>query len=753
MKKRIIIEAGKPERIVPAGFDLLALLAASYGLLLLVQAVDGVRIDLRIAVPLVSVPGISLWLLRRMKRRYWFWIGFLAEASAAVMLFLRTPRLRAELLSLWNSILRAGEGAAVDVTWGAVLITSAGALVISLLELAVRVHWPLFLLITVLLLSAPLLGINPGIGTVLLFFVFLMGFWMLNGTVRGRSGRGLRHGRQRRIGRRAIAASSGLLAAVFAAAVLMAGWNSDWFYQTVYETEGQLHRTIQRVSGTTSTPDHRTVSRGNLYPSGIEELEIRTDQEPTETLYLRGFSGGAYQNGEWQPANDSDFFAAMNENSLHWDRWASWIPNMYSSMYFVLNSSIWREEPIQARVLHIYQNPSAGETPYAPYFSIQNRRQIREFASRENEYSYLYYEWQEMDFDWGGVESNFYINWDWYRELEDAFLREATGPYTQVPVEDLPRLVQLCADNPADSLEEITAFIVSALQENAVYTRTPGLFPMTEDPVEYFLFEKQEGYCQHFAAAAVMMYRLYGIPARYAAGYAVSPSDFIRQPDGSYFAVVTDENAHAWPEIYLDNYGWTPIEVTPSADRSLPAYPGMDQTIFEELMASGNWNMEQLEQERVQGDRADTSSAAFRGFRLPAVDPESVLLVLLYALLLASGAYLIWRGSTLRSMEKMDVRRSFSRILDAVHTAGLLKEYDGSEPDFAAALAGAVPGLGEDQAQSLMRLAETAAFGDTSVPPEQEKEMRDLYRQIALSLYRKLPRRKKLAFQYLHHFL
>ena len=243
------------------------------------------------------------------------------------------------------------------------------------------------------------------------------------------------------------------------------------------------------------------------------------------------------------------------------------------------------------------------------------------------------------------------------------------------------------------------------------------------------------------------------MPVPQIVGYAVSPSDFTRQPDGSYFAVVTDENAHAWPEIYLDNYGWTPIEVTPSADRSLPAYPGMDQTIFEELMASGNWNMEQLEQERVQGDRADTSSAAFRGFRLPAVDPESVLLVLLYALLLASGAYLIWRGSTLRSTEKMDVRRSFSRIVDAVHTAGLLKEYDGSEPDFAAALAGAVPGLGEDQAQSLMRLAETAAFGDTSVPPEQEKEMRDLYRQIVLSLYRQMTSQKKLAFQYLHHFL
>lgn len=53
---------------------------------------------------------------------------------------------------------------------------------------------------------------------------------------------------------------------------------------------------------------------------------------------------------------------------------------------------------------------------------------------------------------------------------------------------------------------------------------------------EYFSFESGQGYCQHFAVAAVLLYRLYGIPARYAAGYAVQPSDFQRQEDGNWTA-------------------------------------------------------------------------------------------------------------------------------------------------------------------------------------------------------------------------
>ena len=119
--------------------------------------------------------------------------------------------------------------------------------------------------------------------------------------------------------------------------------------------------------------------------------------------------------------------------------------------------------------------------------------------------------------------------------------------------------------------------ILSVLESSTSYTLTPGSAPVNTDIVEYFLFDSREGYCVHYASAATLMYRLYGIPARYGAGYAVQPSDFVRQEDGTWVAEVTDESAHAWTEIFLEDYGWTPVEVTPASDGSmLASYPGFD---------------------------------------------------------------------------------------------------------------------------------------------------------------------------------
>ena len=80
-------------------------------------------------------------------------------------------------------------------------------------------------------------------------------------------------------------------------------------------------------------------------------------------------------------------------------------------------------------------------------------------------------------------------------------------------------------------------------------------------------------------SATVLMFRMYGIPARYAAGYAVSPSDFTENEDG-WHAEVTDEAAHAWPEIFVENVGWIPVEATPSARGEMTVYPGMDEEVL-----------------------------------------------------------------------------------------------------------------------------------------------------------------------------
>jgi hypothetical protein len=59
-----------------------------------------------------------------------------------------------------------------------------------------------------------------------------------------------------------------------------------------------------------------------------------------------------------------------------------------------------------------------------------------------------------------------------------------------------------------------------------------------------------------------MMFRYYGIPARYVEGYLITPEKVNSAKDGSTISI-TGKDAHAWAEYYQDGIGWIPFEVTP----------------------------------------------------------------------------------------------------------------------------------------------------------------------------------------------
>lgn len=77
------------------------------------------------------------------------------------------------------------------------------------------------------------------------------------------------------------------------------------------------------------------------------------------------------------------------------------------------------------------------------------------------------------------------------------------------------------------------------------------------DIVDYFLFDLQRGYCDYYATAFIVLARLSGLPARFATGYAPGYWDASAQ-----LWVVTEEQAHSWPEVYFPEYGWVPFEPT-----------------------------------------------------------------------------------------------------------------------------------------------------------------------------------------------
>lgn len=135
------------------------------------------------------------------------------------------------------------------------------------------------------------------------------------------------------------------------------------------------------------------------------------------------------------------------------------------------------------------------------------------------------------------------------------------------------------------SEEEIVLAINEYFQENIPYTIRPGKTPRKKDFVNYFLNENRKGYCAHFASAATLLFRYYGIPARYVEGYAIDYNQIVMGElvdDAKYEDYfqgyselgetalvevnVTDADAHAWVEIYSKEKGWHPVEVTPTGE-------------------------------------------------------------------------------------------------------------------------------------------------------------------------------------------
>ena len=138
--------------------------------------------------------------------------------------------------------------------------------------------------------------------------------------------------------------------------------------------------------------------------------------------------------------------------------------------------------------------------------------------------------------------------------------------------------------------------IAQYLSKESIYTRAPGhKITNKGDPVSPYLFSKEKrGYCVHFAHAAAYLFRLAGIPARIGTGYL---TDLRYAKDAHVLLHMGDR--HAWPEIYVDNYGWVVIDVTPErAEDEEPIVP--DQSLLEELMGKIDPNVELIQPEVLE---------------------------------------------------------------------------------------------------------------------------------------------------------
>ena len=133
----------------------------------------------------------------------------------------------------------------------------------------------------------------------------------------------------------------------------------------------------------------------------------------------------------------------------------------------------------------------------------------------------------------------------------------------QLPQGFNPRTLELGRELRArysnnDGNEAIMNAVLTLFREQKfTYTLEPPL--LGHHSVDEFIFTTRQGFCEHFTSAFVVLMRAAGVPARVVTGYLGGEYN----PLGNYL-IVSQSDAHAWSEVWIDNRGWVRVDPTNS---------------------------------------------------------------------------------------------------------------------------------------------------------------------------------------------
>lgn len=398
---------------------------------------------------------------------------------------------------------------------------------------------------------------------------------------------------------------TGMLVGSLALSVAVCSVAADWFASKenqVLPVQKKMERQIANLFSGAADVQNGKIS--NKYPeyTGEEMLYVRTDEKPKSTLYLRGTYADTYKNGSWESEKEltltADQFskyedcqnldpalAVANESA---QKYLDLLENGSGLVVYGMSDPMYEIEytGLRSTIAYLPYGPeldtmSSGDTVEGDY----------QFRKKKNDRSTSL---RALGGNAETLEANamlaeLYYNGEQKFSRYDAFY-EAYNQYVQENYLDVPehmpaldkvaeQLQWACEDaaNLLDDPEQanyarlvICNNIASMLSLSYSYQKDIPDSGST-DPVEFFLKEQNGGFCVHFASAGVLLLRKLGVPARYVSGYKVNASEFRRgtlQDDYGYECSVPDSDAHAWVEVYLDDYGWVPVEMTPSAEES-----------------------------------------------------------------------------------------------------------------------------------------------------------------------------------------
>ena len=513
----------------------------------------------------------------------------------------------------------------------------------------------------------------------------------------------------------------------------------------VAETDAALQSGIETLRyGSDSLPQGDLTQAYAMNDGKDSRLEVSVDDAVAIDLLLGGFVGGTYEDGTWTALDHTAYEG-------DWTGLFSWLEtqgldvNTQRATYEDFNAANGGDEYASVRV-SVDVTGASRKYAYVPY-SLQSLDgasleggvdlgSVAEGVFGADSYDYDAYVTPVGD----GTQQP-----DWLERsaaASDTAIQAASvygsfveEQYLDVPDElqdDLDRLFfdETTWDAEAgSSVSAIVTRVRAMLSSKASYTDAPASYEQGDNVVTWLMEQEREGNSAHFATVAVLAFRQAGLPARYVEGYR-APAEDLEQGQ----ATLTTEDAHAWAEVYVDGFGWVPVEVTPgfyeqvyTADQVIPVTEstsdGSNASDSQAGSVSGN-----VEQD--QDHFHETKSFVVEAFLV-------MLRLLVVTLLLLCGIGLVLRR-TRRTRRERDIASEDQDICVPALYAYLAACLSNSDIGFDAGkplecvvrFGEAYPDIDPAELERVIRLHQDFTFGGRQLRPHELRVLRRFVERV-----------------------
>lgn len=554
------------------------------------------------------------------------------------------------------------------------------------------------------------------------------------------------------------------------------------------------------------------LNEGRLGGVGKLNYDNKTDiiinvLENSKTVYLKGFTGSTYDGNAWNGLSDeamADYaqYKAMweNINLEAADQTGGLIRLMEEALGYVQPMGFYRD------YMNIQNVGANSKYTYMPYYPSLNEETGMDTANPEYSkssaahmgylISYYYYtgkedilnrdfftelaKYQQKPAVYGGMNEELKNKLMEYKETDKQYRTFIEKYYMQVPYSGLEQLKADMEGKYAEmrekygeekALSALTAYIRTYIQKNTAYSLKPGTLPKGKDFVEYFLYEKKQGFCTHYASAAVLAYRFAGVPARYVEGYIAKPTAIKNGKNiGSKTVTVFSENdemkqqtvverevrisdsgAHAWVEVYKDGWGWVPVEMTPGFQTEEDSTPAGQNEITPSVTPTPQATATPTVPEQSDTNNEKDSSGAEKTAKGGHMNYKDIAVFMLTAMLITL-VFLITAGVLIKVYRFISLKKAepgkktiliYRKVKFLIRAAGVpLDEADYKHS--ALMVEDNLQQLKEKEFLQFIDIVLKARFGSGPLTPEEAESAGNYYQLVKKTVFRSLPILKRI---------